>query len=520
LYAADYALWLQYAQAKEVDNASRLLPKMEADATASNEALKKIYEQDAANAKKVHDEEVADVSGFLDTILVKHQSFSDALKTIYDKILKNFLDMVSNQIVGSRGFQSAFGNLGGSLAAGGQSGGIGGLFGGLTGAASSASQAPTGTSSSPVHVVLADSSPTQLAKMTGNSAGISSNSLTAAYNSSTSASLATAVTDSAGSALDATGANNFGFGSGNYGSGDPANAGATSGSSGSISLESLLSGAATGGALSSLVSGLSQGQNDSGVGGTVGGIVGTLLHANPLIGAGIDLVSSLFGGLFGSHETPAQQPDISQPVVAGVSYGQFIADIQGTSVQAGGNTYNPTNAYNTSLGGTNESGTIMSQLKSVLAPNSGSSSGLLADAKILQGLANGDTASNALNIIDEKQGVFTLQSGAKISVTQFMQDVQQFTAAAGTGGGSIPTFAISRDFNPNLSTLASTGQTPAVGTPLGTTGVVVNVQGNVIGQAGIQQLATTISQAVYAQQNGTLPGTGRSTQLTRSGGGY
>jgi hypothetical protein len=50
--------------------------------------------------------------------------------------------------------------------------------------------------------------------------------------------------------------------------------------------------------------------------------------------------------------------------------------------------------------------------------------------------------------------------------------------------------------------------------------VTVNVQGNVVGSNGIAELSTMISQAIYEQQNGTLPLSGPSTIYNANGSGF
>ena len=145
----------------------------------------------------------------------------------------------------------------------------------------------------------------------------------------------------------------------------------------------------------------------------------------------------------------------------------------------------------------------------------------MAEAQQLQALTNGDTASNALNITGEKQGMYTLGSGAQVSVQNFMQMVSQFMTNSGGSAGAIPTFNISRDYqNANASTLAAAGTTPGAGIVMGTGAVVVNVAGSIVGSNGITQLATTIGQVLYQQGRGTLPVGSRTTLYNTPGAGF
>jgi hypothetical protein len=458
---------------------------------AALDEIQKAYEKSAADQKKLVDEETKTVDDFLNAIVLKHKSLGDELKSIYQQIEQSFLSMVSGMVTGSSGFQKAMGELGIGGSSSSQPGG--GLFSGILGAAGGGASvtAPKGTAADPLNVVLADSSPTQLTKMTGSSTGVFPGSAT--YDQNTTS---------------------VGSGYGSNSSIPNINASALQ-----TSISDAISGAVTGGLVSSLTGGNATG---SSLGGALGGVAGAALHANPLIGAGIDIVGSLIGGLFGNHETPAQQPDVSEPTYGtNTSYGQFTANWQGAPVNAGGNAYNPSSQYYTGIGGTSEAQDLLTTLKSTLAPNSGAAPTLVAEAQQLQALTNGDTASNALNITGEKQGMYTLGSGAQVSVQNFMQMVSQFMTNSGGSAGAIPTFNISRDYqNANASTLAAAGTTPGAGIVMGTGAVVVNVAGSIVGSNGITQLATTIGQVLYQQGRGTLPVGSRTTLYNTPGAGF
>jgi hypothetical protein len=488
LYQDDYALWQYYQQNKNVDLATKLLPKMESDVSASNEALKKLYDADVANAKAAHDTEAKDVASFLDDIVIAHKSFSDELKSIWDGILKNYLDTLGKQISGGAGFQSIF-HPGGANA--------GTPFGNILGGAGAA---PDGTPGKPLHVVLANGTASGvLSQFTGSSSGISSSSLTAAYNSAASSGLAANVLGGNSAPLGGSvdlGANLMGGNSAPLGGSVVG-----SGNSSQFSMSGAMGGIAMGSLAESLLGGLFKGQNDSSVGGAVGGGLGGLFKGLGSLGGPIGAVlGTVLGGLFGSHDVQANMPDKYNTA----TYGAFLANAQGQQVTANGQQFNSADLSKT--GGIGDIAYISKQIK----------------AGNLAGLTQQEITefTNATGIVGGKNGNLQLSNGQTVNWQQLSTDMSDAMSKIGKTASNIPTFAISRDYSPNLSTLASTGNANAAGTPLSTAGVVVNVQGNVIGQAGIQQLATIVSQTIFAQQKGTLPGTGRSTQLTRSGGGY
>lgn len=66
-------------------------------------------------------------------------------------------------------------------------------------------------------------------------------------------------------------------------------------------------GVAIGGAAASVTGGNT---SNGALGGLLGSVLGIALHANPLIGAGIDLVTGIVGGMFGPHYSPSTNPDM------------------------------------------------------------------------------------------------------------------------------------------------------------------------------------------------------------------
>jgi hypothetical protein len=176
------------------------------------------------------------------------------------------------------------------------------------------------------------------------------------------------------------------------------------------------------------------------IGGPVGGMIGGLL-------------GGLFGGLFGSHETAAQMPDVSEPTYGTQwNYGQFVSNMIGTYGTYNGQYIQAQAPYNQYEGGTPMGKQVYEELADLPKNLSPVVEGL---ANQLRALERGDTNSNALEIKSESQGMFTLESGAQISVQSYMQMIGQFMAAT---AGMLPTYTVSRAYpNFNNSTLTQTG---------------------------------------------------------------
>jgi hypothetical protein len=273
----------------------------------------------------------------------------------------------------------------------------------------------------------------------------------------------------------------------------------------------------------------------AGIGGALGDIGGTIV-GGPVGGFIGSILGSLVGGLFGNHETEAQEPDIYTP-----GYGQFVSNMIGTYGTYNGQTIQAQQAYNQYEGGTPEGQQVYQELADLPKNLSPVVEGL---ASQLRALEDGDTNSNALEIKSESQGMFTLESGATVSVQQYMQMIGEFMSET---AGMIPTFQLTRAYpNLNKSTLKQTGEydptvsygpLPPQGTPppysnqpgypngpSGPNGqrqinLTVNVNGTVIGGGQIpDQVAQEIAQALQRLDIGTAAG-GISTRLGSSRGG-
>jgi hypothetical protein len=211
----------------------------------------------------------------------------------------------------------------------------------------------------------------------------------------------------------------------------------------------------------------------------------------------------------------------------------------GTYGTYNGQTIQAQQAYNQYEGGTPEGQQVYQELADLPKNLSPVVEGL---ASQLRALEDGDTNSNALEIKSESQGMFTLESGATVSVQQYMQMIGEFMSET---AGMIPTFQLTRAYpNLNKSTLKQTGEydptvsygpLPPQGTPPpyygqpGSPGnpneqqnrpiqLTVNITGPVIGGGDIpDKVAQAIAQALQRQDIGTGAG-GLSTRLSSSRG--
>lgn len=209
-----------------------------------------------------------------------------------------------------------------------------------------------------------------------------------------------------------------------------------------------VSGVLEGYGIGSMVSGLTgENQTWGGVGGAVlGGIGGAFFGP---IGAAVGgLVGGLLGGLFGNHEQPYQEPDINTP-----GYGQFVSNMIGTFGTYNGQYISAQSPYNVAQGGTPEGKDVFNELANLPKNLSPEIEGL---ANQLRALERGDTNSNALEIKSEYQGMFTLESGAVVSVSQYMNLINEFMKDT---VGLIPAFKLTRTYpNLNISHLHEDGQ--------------------------------------------------------------
>lgn len=176
----------------------------------------------------------------------------------------------------------------------------------------------------------------------------------------------------------------------------------------------------------------------AGIGGAIGDVGGTMV-AGPVGGMIGAILGSLIGGLFGSHETAAQMPDVSEPNYGTQwNYGQFVSNMEGTYGYYNGQYVQAQQGYNIYTGGTSMADQLTESLKDLpknLSPVVEQLAGQL------RALEEGDTNANALQIKSESQGMFTLESGATVSVQQYMQMVSQFMNAT---AGMVPTYTLSQ----------------------------------------------------------------------------
>jgi len=212
-------------------------------------------------------------------------------------------------------------------------------------------------------------------------------------------------------------------------------------------------GAFIGGAIGNLEGAGTGAQQTHAENGAIGGAIGAsaaLLLAGPAGWAAIAamalggaVLGGILGGAIGPHWGPATNyPDRSDTQ----HYGQFVSDINGWSGTFNGTTINPDKQYDTSAGGQS----LASQL--VAWENNTSATANLTDAQKAT-VEQLKALGNNISIANEKDGMFTLGDGTKISVTDYENLVSQVqnirNGQAGTVGAS-PTFYASRtypDFN-------------------------------------------------------------------------
>jgi hypothetical protein len=189
-----------------------------------------------------------------------------------------------------------------------------------------------------------------------------------------------------------------------------------------------------------------------GIGGAIGDVLGSIF-GGPVGGMLGGIAGGLLGGLFGPHETAAQMPDVSEPNYGTPwTYGQFVSNMIGTYGTYNGQYIQAQPGYNTYEGGTPMGQQVAEELKTLPDNLSPVIENLASE---LRGLERGDTNANALEIKSQSQGMFTLESGAQVSVQSYMQMIGQFMSAT---AGMLPTYTLSRTYpNFNQSKLTETG---------------------------------------------------------------
>lgn len=479
------------------------------------------------------------VSTFLDDIIVKHKSFKDEFKHIWDQIVQIFIQDIAKMIVESQLFKNIFGNLMPGSGGGGGGGGfnllsllgIGGGGGGGGGAFAAFANAgiPTGigfgtladsanligipgsTASAALHVNIAGASPSLMSMFVNSGGGLTM-----------------------GGAL-MVGAGAFGVGSaiGNLESGGgPGNTHGIWGGLGSIA------GVAGAGMLF----------------GGMGGIAG-LIAAGPAgwaVLAGGALLGGIAGGMFGHKDNPAQMPDKYDTGTWGQDnanlWGAGVGSNSGKLMNANGQQFSmdPTLAQQTGNMG------LLQYLGKYIQDNPDQAKKLLGS---LTGVFTGEDVS--VPIPNGKNGILDLANGQQLDwktlygdAMQAMQDIQGSGAA-----GAVPSFMLNRlypDYNlatvtdGNGNTIIGGGGT---GTPLpilhhdptpgggggtnpgdggsgnGRVGhphhpIHIDLRGAMlVGPGGLEDVAQTIATALQRLSDGQIAGSYTTTSIAQRRGG-
>lgn len=470
---------------------------------AAEEAQKKIIEAQ----KQADQQQIQEYGKLVDDLVAGGNTLKDRLKKVWNDILQDFTHMIEQMIMKSINF----GNAGGGATP---------SFGGLTSIFAGPGAIPsTSTANGALYSAVDASNPAATSTWTQNmSADTYLNPL---YVAAAPGSNVAAGGGSLNPADAAALINPAGFAAAQnveYATPPVAGSSGASGipslpSGGNSLLASLFQGLAIGGAAASITGGNTTWGS---IGGLLGGGLGMLLHANPLVGMGIDVLTGLLGGLFGDHWTPAQQPDISEPTYGTPwTYSQFVANMTGAPGSFNGQTIIPQGQY----WGSNNMGSQLAYDLSHLPIGSNTNSALTDISKQLQSLMG--NSPTGLDIASESQGMFTLDSGAKISVQAYMDLVNEFLGAYGAAGGqgAVPSFTISRTYpNLNLSKMhqtyppSSSSGTGTSGT--GSTGAIataptihVDFSGaTIVGPGGMDSVIQQIEQALQRAQAGQIPG--------------
>ncbi len=466
--------------------------------------------QDRENAHKAFiDNAKATETSFLDDVLSRTKSFGESLHNLWTNIASQLTKNLEATIVGGMGGLN--GGLASLFGAGGSSSGGGGIFGGLLGGSASSGIASAKVTNGALDVNIKGADPSYLTAVTGSSQGIPGLPSLGGGSSS----------GAGGGGLSSL----FGGGAGGIGAG--LSAGLGFGTAGAIG--------------GGLISGITGGnKNGSSVGGFLGaGGVAGLLASSPFLApllatpwgiaaiAAAGLGGALLGGLFGGHTPNAQQnPDQAGDVQ---SYGQFVTNIGGDPAGHFGNlTIGAQQQYQT----TSEGKQIYASLAAMNGAQLNSTMKPIYDK--LVALEAGSKSDNALEIASEKNGTFTLKSGATIGVQDYQQLVQAYQNAGGSLSASSlssQVFAVTRSmpdfnlgklqangtYNPVPTNVGGVGTT--IGTP-GTTGGAGAINGGITVnvQVGGKDVATAILPAVSTglarQASATVPGGGRAYGTT------
>lgn len=491
------------------------------------------YKQRADQAAAFTATVMAEEGKITDDVLSKHKNMRDELKSVWGDIVSGWTKSLEEMVLKSSVLGKLNGMLfpgmsqggagggggGGAQTAGGIAGGsgIGGMFSGLLGGGGSA--AAGGGS----------------AVVGASSAGASQYGILGAFLGTTGAqstinSLPTNQ-GATGLLLGSSAAQDAQSGIAGYGQDTTAGsipAGAGGGSGGGSFLKNGIGGAVEGAALSGIGTAITGGNSTNGMfGGALGGIIGAATHANPLIGAGIDVAMSLIGSLFGPKNNAYTSPDTKDTT----NYGSTIAALLGHA-GANGQTFYEDSSTKSLFGGQ----TALAGLEELAANGQAAfskSTGLSAAnfQQLVSEVGSSATGSGTLgfgkNIGDLKVSGAS-GAGGTFRYTDFQKLLQQIETGLGANGGSaaIPTFSLTRQYgDPNATTLASTGTYTPTAQALGgvgtstQAGVTVNLQGaTIVGPGGLAGVAQDIGTALGRLNAGQLPG-GYTPSLSRFNGG-
>jgi len=446
--------------------------------------------QMATDRQKALDQAKQDFSTFLDDILVKHTSFADAFKSLWDSIEKQFLQTITQMITGGQGFASFFSSIlgGGGSSGSNASGGLGSLFGGLFGGGQASSSNSSNSNSL---------SATLIQGLTGTPTGVSPTSLTAAQN-----------TNPPGSSVL-----------------QPFSGGPTS--YGQAFAQSALQGAMLGDLTSSLTGGNS---TYGSIGGSIGDLAGTLI-GGPVGGLVGGAIGGLLGGLFGpSWGPPSNYPDRSDTQ----RYGTIMADLFGTSAPNGQQFVEDSTTLQDFQGASGAAGVerLLAQGQAAFMAATGATAaqyqqylamfGANADASgsgnlqtptanvgILSGVGDGGSgASGTYSYLQYGQALQAIEQGLQNSGATSSSRVYQITHSAPdfeTGQiAAIGSFTEAGGYVPYSYGPGSVGSGGPTLQPLPNGPVIVinNQNGLIVGSNGIQELAQRVQQAInYGRYN-------------------
>lgn len=423
---------------------------------------------------KTHDAMVKTIEdrekSYLDGIILQHKSLRDTLKSIFTDILTDFVHMIEQMIVKSALLKTVNGSIMAMFGLGGGGGGLapnGAPAGSVLAGVPGLGFGPGSSSGNPLYTAVQAAGAPYLYQTTGSSTGVPG--LSGGMSALTGGSIGSLLMLAAGA-----------LGIGSFVGGAVGGPGAPN--------------ASMNGALGGL---LGAGGMFAAMGGSSGlaflGPVGLALLA------GGALLGGIGGGMIGPHwGDPSKYPDRSDPTYRGWL-----------------------DSFNSGPGGVGD------KIERLVAGTDGKqlTGQALADYQKLKALEGG---TGQLGIANEHDGVFTLISGMKIAVADFRATVDRFGTEMAALGQLAPTFTLTRtypDFNiANVSGAGSSaGSSGGSSTGDGSGGsgggggnthrntggpdITIDMSGaTIVGPAGLDQVANTISQAIKRAANGETAG--------------